>query len=87
MRIKRFNWFNSPTPFRVRKVRAARAVFQSEEIQRIDLDFEIEGGERIRFELLPKDAHALISQVSTAYNAIHPRLPNTNSAGFYGMGE
>lgn len=81
------NWLNSPVPVRVKKIRACRAVFQSEEIQRIDLDITLDSGDKIRLEMLPKDAHSLISQLGVAYNAIAPRLPNPNSAGFYGMGE
>lgn len=78
---------NTPTPVRVKKIRAARAIFESEDIQRIDLDITLESGDKIRLEMMPRDAHSLISQVSVAYNAINPRLPNTNAANFYGMGE
>jgi len=81
------NWLNSPVPVRVKKIRAARAVFESVDIQRIDLDITLESGDKIRLEMLPRDAHSLVTQISIAYNAIAPRLPNTNSANFYGMGE
>jgi hypothetical protein len=63
-------------PVRVRKIRAGRAVFESEEIQRIDIELILDNDIKIRLEMHPQLAHKLISQLTAAYIAINPPIRN-----------
>lgn len=69
---------NRREPIRIRRIRASRAVFESEEIQRIDIDIDLDldGTTKIRLEMHPQLAHKLITQLTTAYVAINPPIRN-----------
>lgn len=64
--------------FPVKKVLAARALYVSDEIQRIEMALELENGETIRVDMTPRKGYQLIVTLESAYNAIHPQIPRTN---------
>lgn len=57
---------------RVKKIRASRAVYHDSEILRIEIEIHTEYGDKLVLEMTPKQAHALISQTTVAYQAIFP---------------
>lgn len=64
--------------FPVKRVRAARAMYVSDEIQRIEMTLELENGETIRVDMTPRKGYELIVTLESAYNAIHPQIPRQN---------
>lgn len=72
---------NTPIAYRVREVIASRALYESEEIQRVEVKLELETGDKLTIELLPRQAHKLIVQMTSAYEAIHPQIPRVNHYG------
>ena len=64
--------------FPVKRIRAARALYVSDEIQRIEVTMELENGETIRVDMTPKKAHEFIVTLESAYNAIHPPITRQN---------
>lgn len=78
--------FSRAEPIRVRKIRASRAVFESEEIQRIDIELILDGDIKVRLEMNPQLAHSFIQQLTNAYLACNPPLRGFNgNVGGYGM--
>jgi hypothetical protein len=77
--------FDSKTAIIVKNVKAARAVFESQDIQRIDMTVVDEAGNRITFELKLMDAHRLIGELTTAYQSIHPPLASSGYGQHWGM--
>ena len=67
---------NSAIPIPVKRIRASRAVFLSEEVQRIDITIELDYGDKIRLEMHPQLAHKLIAELTSAYLAINPPIRN-----------
>ena len=58
-------------PQRVKKASACRAVYYSEEIQRIEIRLT-HNGETSLYEFLPQHAYELAMQILCAYEAILP---------------
>lgn len=58
----------------VSKVRASRARYISPDIQRVEIEFEVDEG-RLTLDLHPSQALQLINELSSAYTAINPPLP------------
>ncbi|MCA1806257.1 MAG: hypothetical protein LC687_00030 [Actinobacteria bacterium] len=65
-------------PIRVGKVKASRAVYESADIQRIELTIITAPphGEELILEFTPPLAHKAILEMSLAYNAINPPITN-----------
>lgn len=57
-------------------IKSARAIFESEDRQRIDLTVTTEEDYRVTIELSPKLAHKAILEMGIAYNTINPPLTN-----------
>lgn len=72
------NLFGKNEVFPVKRIRAARAMYVSDEIQRIEITMDLENGETVRVDMTPKKAHGLIVMLESAYNAIHPPITRTN---------
>lgn len=64
---------------RVRKIKASRAVFESEEIQRVDVDIDLDYSEKIRLEMTPQQTYKLITELMSAYHAICPPIRGTQN--------
>lgn len=64
--------------FPVSRIVATRALYVSDEIQRIEMKIELEIGETILVDMTPKQGHTLIRQLESSYNAIHPPITRTN---------
>ena len=77
--------FDSHTAIVVKDIKAARAIFESQDIQRIDMTVIDEGGNHITFELKDRHAFELIQNLTIAYQAIHPSLPMNGQAQRWGM--
>jgi 23S rRNA U2552 (ribose-2'-O)-methylase RlmE/FtsJ len=61
-------------------ISAARAVYISPDVQRIDLTVVLEGGHTLILDLHTEQAGRIIKELSDAYEAIHPRLTTGFSA-------
>jgi len=72
-------------PVRVRKVHASRAVFESEEIQRVDIELTLDYDIKVRLELNPRLTQQLIVQLTNAYLAINPPLRTHGNPDQYGV--
>lgn len=71
---------------RVQKAKASRAIFESEEVQRIDVTLLVEGDNLLKLEFTAETARALIQQMSASYEAMRPPLRhNTSAADWMGM--
>jgi len=77
--------FDSTAAIRVRDIKAARAVYESEDIQRVEVILTDEAGNRLTLELTSKQTRDLITNLSTCYNAIHPSLPGNGYGQHWGM--
>lgn len=79
------NLFNRPSPIPIRKASAARAVFESQDISRIDLTLITTEGDKLKLELHPDAAYNLIQSMTIAYEAIRPPMRSARSAQLWGM--
>ena len=77
--------FDSSAAIRVKKVEASRAVFESEDVQRIDVRVTDEAGNHLTLEMRPDDVRKLIVELTTAYQAIRPALPGSGYGQHWGM--
>lgn len=59
---------------RVKKIRAARAVFLDQDVQEMEIEFETEEGDRLTLQFMPRLAPGLIQELTGAYEAINPPL-------------
>ena len=59
---------------RVKKVRASRAVYQSEDIQNVEIRLMTEEGQILDLILSSRSAATLHTELGTALEAIYPRL-------------
>lgn len=64
--------------FPVKKIRAARMMFLSDEIQRVQITMDLENGERVCVDMPPPMAYKLIVELESAYSTIHPPIPRYN---------
>lgn len=64
--------------FPVKRIRAARALYVTDEIQRVEVTMDLENGETIRVDMPPRKAYELIVTLEAAYTAIHPQIPRQN---------
>ena len=80
-------FFKGKTNLRIKKIRAARAIFENElGTQEIELTVLTDNNERITFQMPPQLAHKLVTEVGSAYEAIAPRLfKGTDYATWDGM--
>lgn len=80
-------FFRSRDTAKVTKVVASRAVFESQDIQRVDVRFRNDDGDELTLEFHPDIVPNLILELSTAYEAIRPPLRGTggHAAGWNGM--
>lgn len=69
---------------RVEKLQASRAKYHDTDIQRVEVKLKTEGNGLLTLDMSTDQAHALIIQMTAAYNAIRPPLA-TGSAAFMGM--
>lgn len=74
-------WFSrGRDSLKVKFIRGARAVYESEEIQRVELKLETELGDKVILEMTPAQCHRLIMDLTNAYESIfspiiRPRQP------------
>lgn len=64
--------------FPVKRIRGSRAMYVTDEIQRVELKIELENGETIRVDMTPKQCHELVYSLTAAYDAIHPPITRYN---------
>lgn len=71
---------------RVRRLVASRAVYESEELQRVEVMVEIEGPdrERLTLDMNTQQAAQLIRQLVAVHDAIHPPLRARGQVGGIG---
>lgn len=78
--------FGSKLAVPVDRIQACRSVFESADVQRIDINFVTDNAERLTLECKPKQVAELIVQLTIAYNAINPPLPTgQGQATHWGM--
>lgn len=77
--------FNRPLAVSVHKIEASRAIFESQDTQRIDLRLTTDEGDTLTLELRDRHAFELIQQLTIAYQAIHPSLPSSGYGQHWGM--
>lgn len=58
----------------VTEIRAARAMYIDEDVQRVEVTISTTDDFRVRLTLTPRQTAALIEQATMAYTAINPRL-------------
>ena len=56
------------------KARATRALYLSEDIQKVEVKLEIETGEKVTLVFPSRVAFDLITQMIAAHKAIHPEI-------------
>lgn len=61
-------------PMVAKKINAARALYISEDIQRIEMKIDTSLGEKVIIELTAKQCFDLMGELAAAYNAINPPL-------------
>ena len=67
--------FKGKTHLRLKRIRAARAIFESDlGHQEIELTVLTDDGDKIVFQMPPQLAHRLVNEISNAYEAINPPL-------------
>lgn len=62
---------------KVLKLKASRAVYHNADIQRVEVEVEVESGDgpqKIILDMSTKQAGMLVRDVTNAYDAIHPPL-------------
>lgn len=64
----------------IKEAKASRAVYLSENIQRVEVDLEMEDGTRLVLTMSSHLAGKLILQMSAAYTAINPPLRTGSGA-------
>ena len=79
------NLFNRGIAIPIRDAVSTRAVYQSEEIQRVELHITTTDGDKLILEMNPAIARKIIVEMRNAYLAINPPLTGNNGAGFLGM--
>lgn len=80
------NLFNSGIAIPIREAVSSRAVYQSEEIQRVELHIQTTDGDKLILEMTPQLARKIIVEMRSAYLAINPPLTGgNNAAGWMGM--
>ena len=68
-------WFaKGKDSLKVKSIRGARAVYESEEIQRVELKLETEWGDKVILEMTPAQCHRLVTDLTNAYEAIFPPI-------------
>ena len=77
--------FDSHAAIAVKKVEASRAIFESTEVQRVDVRLTDEAGNKLTLELRDRQVYDLIVQLTIAYQAMHPALPTNSAARWQGM--
>ena len=77
--------FDSKVAIPVKKVEASRAIFESQDVQRIDLRITDEAGNTLTLELKDRHAYDMIQQLTVAYQAIPPSLPSSGYGQHWGM--
>lgn len=77
--------FNRPLAVRVHKIESSRAIYESQDVQRIDIRLTTDEGDKLTLELTDRHAFDLIRQLTTSYQAIHPSLPSSGYGQHWGM--
>jgi len=68
-------WFSrGRDSLKVKSIRGSRAVYESEEIQRVELKLETELGDKVTLEMTPQQCHRLVTDLTNAYEAIFPPI-------------
>lgn len=80
-------FFNTGIALPVKNIVSSRAVYQSEEIQRVELKLTLESGDTLILEMTPLLCRKTIEELKIAYLAINPPLTGgQGAAGWQGMG-
>ena len=77
--------FNRPLAVRVHTIESSRAVFESQDLQRVDLRLSTDEGDRLTLELTDRQVFDLNTQLTNSYPAIHPSLPSSGDGQHWGM--
>lgn len=68
-------WFSrGKDSLKVKSLRGSRAVYESEEIQRVELKLETGLGDKVILEMTPAQCHRLIMDLTNAYESIFPPI-------------
>lgn len=70
---------------RIKKARAARAIFVNTETQEVEVQLLTDDGERLELQIPSSVAHTLIMHMTEAYLAINPPLRTGAAADWQGM--
>ena len=67
-------WLRGKDSVKVKSIKASRAVYESEEIQRVEMTLVTEFGDKVTFEMTPQQCHRLVTDLTNAYEAIFPPI-------------
>lgn len=68
-------WLRGKDSVKVKSIKASRAVYESEEIQRVEMTLVTEFGDKVTFEMTPQQCHSLLSNLIVSYESIFPPIP------------
>lgn len=59
---------------RVQAIKASRARYESQDIQRVELEVQVEGGQKIILDMNVEQVAKAVHELVNAHDAIHPPL-------------